>query len=165
MSTRPSLTLTPEEQRIARFMAKQRQDYAERHGIRNARVGPQSDMESNIVGYAAELAFCKLFNVYPDFDIGVYRVGDADRFGQAVDVKATRRPNGRLLAVKRKRELRADVYALIVVNGSTFTFAGFASAAELLAECRLIDLGHGDGFAMTQDELRSTQRDDENPPT
>jgi hypothetical protein len=119
-----------------------------------------------VIGFGAELAFCKMFNCYPDFDIRP-RQGTADcsRFGEAIDVKATTYARGRLLAVPRKEVLAADTYALMIVEwayreddpDAVFRFAGFARAAELLAPERLTDLGHGPTFALDQSHLAAGQ--------
>jgi len=57
------------EQRLARFMARSRMDNAMKRGITNAQVGSQDRFDIDLEGYGAELAFCKLFNVYPDMSI------------------------------------------------------------------------------------------------
>ncbi len=161
--------LSQTEQRIVRFIAKQRSEANRRQGIVDARVGPQSSTELDIVGFGAEMAFGKMFNIYPDFSIEP-RKGSADciRFGDAIDVKATTYPNGRLLAVPSKELLAADVYALMIVNWAykdenavaEFRFAGFARAGELLTPERLTNLGHGPTYALSQGDLRENQLTD-----
>lgn len=70
-----------------------------------------------------------------------------------IDVKGTTYYSGRLLAVKGKQREDVDVYALMVGRFPTFRFAGCATASELLRPQRLINLGHGDTYSMTQQEL------------
>ena len=157
--------LTAAEQRIVRFIAKSRSQTNRQNGITDARVGPQSSEDLDIIGFGAEMAFCKMFNVYPDFSVQP-RKGGADclRFGNAIDVKSTTYGKGKLLAVPNKELLAADVYALMIVewaykddeSEALFRFAGFAKASELLAENRLTDLGHGPTYAINQDELAQT---------
>lgn len=154
-----TIELTPHEQRIAEYIGRERHRNNEACGVADQRVGPQSSEQIHVNGFGAELAFCKLFNVYPDFEIGPRR-GSVDcwRFNEAIDVKATERPRGRLLALPRKRELAADWYALIIVAWPVFQFAGFAHARELLDDAHLTDLGHGPTYALEQTALHLAQR-------
>jgi len=41
-----------------------------------------------------------------------------------------------------------------VVDGSTLDFKGWAFKEELIREENKTDLGHGTGYALTQDKLR-----------
>jgi len=145
-------TLNPTEQRIARHLAAGR--HAAGQQVRNARMGPQGDAEIHLEGIGAELAFCRLFNVYPDFSIGARCGGtDATWVGRTVDVKATRHEGGRLIAVLKKADYPCDLYALMVGTFPTYRFAGMASRAQLLAAEAVTDLGYGPTFALAQDQL------------
>jgi hypothetical protein len=160
----PCVRLTPAEQRIVRFIARERSDANRRERVADGRIGPQSSEATDLIGFAAELAFCRLFNCYPDLDTRT-RSGSVDctRFGQAIDVKGTTYPNGRLLAVPKKGVLEADVYALILVDWAygdeaseiVCQFAGFAHARDLLSN--LGDLGHGPTCVMAQAQLAPQQ--------
>lgn len=152
------MRLSAAEQRIVAWVARQRQHANRSAGVTDGKVGPQSADETDLIGFGAELAFCKLFNVYPDFGIAPRRgSSDCSRFGESIDVKATTRPRGRLLAITRKAELAADCYALMVVTWPAFRFAGFARAADLLDTARVIDLGHGRTYGLDQDALKGAQ--------
>ncbi len=159
--TAVKVLLNEAEQRIALWVAKKRMSENKSANVVDRKMGPQDDEDANRNGFGAELAFCKMFNVYPDFSTQP-RSGssDCERFGQSVDVKSTTYPNGRLVAIPRKKELASDMYALLVCVWPEYTFVGFASAAELLSEKRLTDLGHGPTYAMNQDELTERQTDD-----
>lgn len=74
--------------------------------------------------------------------------------GKSVDVKATRRTNGRLLATLKKAVEDADIYVLAIVADNTVTFPGWVFAKELLNPENIIDLGHGSGYALEQSQLR-----------
>jgi len=156
--TSNTVKLTDPEIRIVKWIAQHRQQANRAAGVVDLKVGPQKSELSEVLGFGGEVAFAKLFNVYPDFEIGPRR-GSADclRFGERVDVKTTTYPHGRLIAVSRKRELAADVYALMVVEWPTYRFAGFARADELLVPARVVDLGHGDTFAAEQEMLSADQ--------
>ena len=149
--------LTEDEQRIAKFIARRRQESNDTQGVNDSRVtAGQSSVSIHEDGFAAELAFCKLFNVYPDFEIRPRRgSADCSRFGETIDVKATRYQNGKLLAVAWKETCAADVYALMILeDGARFRFAGFARATDLIAPERLTNLGHGPTYALEQQQLR-----------
>jgi len=152
------VTLNAAEIRIVTWVARQRFAANRAAGVVDAQVGPQEASETDLYGFGGELAFAKLFNVYPDFDIAPRRgSADCERFAERIDVKTTIYPHGRLLALPRKRELAADVYALMVVDWPTYRFAGFARAEELLQPWHVIDLGYGNTYGVTQDALTPAQ--------
>ena len=150
------IVLTDAEVGIAKWIARKRYESNRTAGVVDAKVGPQSTTETDEIGVGAEIAFCKLCNVYPDLEVRPRR-GSADcvRFGESVDVKATRYANGKLLAVRRKAVLAADVYALLIVEWPKFRFAGFARGADLLRPERLLQSGVG--YAIPQSELTYDQ--------
>jgi hypothetical protein len=152
--------LGPAERRLAEYLAKARHAANRRSGVRDARVGPQSSAETDLEGIAAELAFCKLFNAYPDLGEDARPPFDArlplDGVYLRVDVKATRYRSGRLLAVpgKATKAERPDAYALVVgAFPGPYEFRGFLAADELLRPTRLTDLGHGPTYSAAQAEL------------
>lgn len=150
-----TVTLTDVEQRLARFVAHQREAANRDAGIVNARIGPQSDQMTDLLGVGGEIAFARLFNVYPDLTIGA-RAGGADcTIGPyRLDVKTTHYAAGRLLAHTNKSLLAADVYALLEADFPRYRFCGFARAGDLLHPSRLMDLGHGPTYGMPQVDLR-----------
>lgn len=174
IAARPTVQLTEAEFLIAQWIAKQRQARNNAAGLVDAKYNgaqpndPQRGIEIHVMGFASEMAFCKMFNVYPDFCTDP-RHGSADcyRFGETIDVKATKaRPGGRepLRVRMRKIEGPADLYALIVVDcpivkSSVYRFAGFARAADLLVEERLTPLANGGPpmYVMAQHELAARQ--------
>ena len=144
------------EQRLARFMARSRMENAIKRGITNAQVGSQDRLDIDLEGYGAELAFCKLFNVYPDMSIvadpAADRTGDAIWMGKTVDVKTSKYKTARLLAVRWKK--KKDLYALMVGTFPKYEFRGMATGDELIRQENLIDLGHGEGYALSQHQLK-----------
>lgn len=117
-----------------------------------------SDIEIDFRGFVSELAFAKLFNLYPDFtihprssstDLGDVKLPN----GKTVDVKTTDRPDGRLLAPTWKNA-NVDYYALIIGYYPEFEFKGFMIKEELINPKRLGDLGHGLTYIAEQHELK-----------
>jgi hypothetical protein len=150
------VVLSEAEQRLAKFLATRRYQNARSKGLRNAKMGDQSNELTDLEGIASEIAFCKLMNIYPDLDLD--HTNSADCFlrdGRAVDVKSTVYNSGRLLSVRWKDASKVDIFVLMVGEFPRYRCAGFMSSAELIQPNRLVDLGHGEGYAATQNELQS----------
>lgn len=151
--------LNDTEQRLARFVAASRTANNRGSGIFNGRRSEESDQEVDLHSFGAELAFAKLFNVYPDLSICLRSVktgsdhGDAVLDGKRVDVKQTKYVKGRLLAIPDKKASVVDAYALVVGEFPKYTFRGFMRATDLIADKRLGDLGRGPAYLAEQHEL------------
>jgi hypothetical protein len=142
------------EQALARDLATRRHSTSRAEGLKDARRGPMSAEEVDLEGAGAELAFCKLANVYPDTG-GQPRPEDchlAD--GRKVDVKATKHENGHLIAVRWKKPGAVDIYALVVGKFPKYRCAGFLPSSELLRDERLKSFGREPAYAAEQDELQ-----------
>jgi len=152
------ITLNAAEQKLAKYVAKCRYQNARSRGKVDAKMGPQSNWETDLEGIAGEIAFCKHMNVYPDLETDLDSLPDVDAWHvvlNRVDVKTTAYPTGRLLAVLSKKGHATDTYALMIGKFPEYRFAGFASASELFNDDNIKDLGRGDGYAMDQDKLRA----------
>lgn len=123
-------------------------------GVKDAKIGKQAGMDGDQDGILAELIFAQWQNVWPDIGL-VPRSGSADAVikGKRIDVKSTRRPEGRLLATL-KINPDVDIYVLAIISNDSVSFPGFALKSDLIQQSRIIDLGHGKGYAMEQSELR-----------
>ena len=152
--------LNKPEKLIAKYVAKSRFESNRSAGITNSKIGGQSNEETDLEGIGAEMAFCKLFNVYPDLTIGPRSAKCNQDFfdctvnGYTIDVKATKYPSGRLLAAPWKGEGNPPkCYALMVGKFPTYVFKGFMFSKDLLVPARLGNLGHGPTYIASQDEL------------
>jgi len=153
-----SITLNEAEQKLATFLAKKRYQNARSKGVKDNKIGGQSVAHTDLEGMAAEIAACRLLNVYPDLQTENIPVHDlVTSQGFTVDVKATKYETGRLLAVKGKAENPSDFYMLMIGAFPTYRCAGFASSEKLLCEETLTDLGMGEGHALEQKELMSLE--------
>ena len=129
-------------------------------GVHNAKIGGQSNEQTDQEGAGAEIAFCKLFNLYPDMNVEIKSAkkgtdkGDAILDGKAIDVKSTTYKTGRLLAAKWK-DPNSDIYAYALLTGElpNYTFRGFMKSENLLREEMLRDLGKGEGYVAEQEDL------------
>lgn len=122
--------------------------------VKDAKVGDLSNIQIDEDGMIGEYAFCKKMNIFPDLIPGP-RSGSYDCvfMGKRVDVKSTRRENGRLLSTTKNND-DVDVYVLAIILGNKVRFPGFALKKDLVREQNLTELGHGIGYAMNQNELK-----------
>lgn len=155
------IALSHSEQAICKLIAKMRFQCARSNGVRNAKIGGLSNEMMDLGGFAGELAFAKEFNVCPDLSIYVRSAhkgedagGDATLpNGMVIDVKATERPDGRLLVQRWKPGSSIAAFALMTGPFPIYTFRGFIPTVEMIKDDRLRDLGHGPGYVADQYEL------------
>jgi hypothetical protein len=148
--------LSVPERRLAEFLAKSRYEGARKKGIKDQKIGPQSTEVTDLEGVAAEIAFCKLFNVYPDLQLDSRPPFDALVDGVRIDVKTTHYVTGKLLAAawKKDKKLPIDAFALMVGKfPGPYEFKGFMQARDLMVPERMVDLGWGKGYAAMQHDL------------
>lgn len=153
------IELNAEEQRICRFIAKLRDENNRKNGVEDKRRADK-DRDLDLEGFGAEMAFCKMMNLYPDFDIGV-RSGSVDAFtkkGFGTDVKAIPykyKYNPLLIAPNHKEgKTETEIYALMVGDFPKYQCVGWALGSELINDDNLKDLGHGKDFVMEKDKLK-----------
>lgn len=151
------IRLNQAEQKLAQFVAKERHRHNRVNGVSNRRMGPQSDEQTDLEGIAAEIAFAKYANVYPDLDTDgdTHPVHDAVLHdGKLVDIKSTTYPTGRLIVAPWKDVDAVDAYVLVVGTFPNYRIAGAMEGYRLMRSHRMKDLGHGKVFVATQDELK-----------
>ena len=152
------ITLNETEQKLCKDIASNRYSNNRANSVSNKKIGKQTNEETDLEGIAAELAFCKLFNVYPDLTI-YSRSSSQDKGdvllpnGKTVDIKTTKYKTGKLLAVTWKSN-KVDYYALMVGEFPNYTFKGFMESSELLKPSRLGSLGYGETYIAKQEELK-----------
>lgn len=150
------IELNTAEQALARSIATQRWTSCREAGLVNPQQGTAlSEQDMDLEGAGAELAFCKLANVYPALaDDYTNQVDAWTRYGDRIDVKATRHERGRLLAVRWKQSGKVDFFVLMVGTFPKYRCVGFFPSEDLLKSHRLISLGRGFSYAAEQDELQ-----------
>lgn len=146
--------LQADEVTVCQMLGRMRSLIARSAGVKDVKMGTQDGSEADVIGMMAEYAFAKRFNTFPDMGL-TPRSGSADGIynGKRYDVKATTYLTGRLLCTL-KHNADIDVYVLAIVDKNKVIFPGFALAKELRHDDNLTDLGHGKGYALTQDKLR-----------
>lgn len=156
-----SVILNNTEKKICLFVARSRTKNNVDSGIKNPRVGPREHDDEELEGFMAEFAFCKMFNLMPDFHIEFTSTsngsdkGDAIlKDGRSVDVKSTYREHGRILSRTWKKDNHGiDLYALMIGKNGTYTLKGFIKHEDLFKPENLINLGYGNSYGVTQDKL------------
>jgi len=149
-------SLNRTERMIADYIGKKRYEYNRANHVAISKIGPQPHEQIELNGAGAELAFCKIHNVYPPLDIVLPAPAyDAVLNGYRIDVKTTVYPTGRLLVeVTKLKYLREiDYFALMVGDFPEYWLIGYMRAKNIMVESRIKDLGRGPTFLAEQNEL------------
>lgn len=148
------IELTAREYEIACEVGIRRYRAAREMGAVNrkmSRTDSQYEVETN--GMAAEMAFCKLIGVRPDFS-DTPQVADCEWMGYQIDVKATKQPNGRLLLETDKRKL-CDLYVLMCGERDVWRCGGVAHVNVIRQpeNLKVLKEGYKPTYALAQSRL------------
>lgn len=148
------IVLQQDEIAICQMIGRMRSLIARSSGVKDAKIGDQDGAEADVIGMIAEYAFAKQFNVFPDLGLSP-RSGSADGVikDKRYDIKSTTYKTGKLLCTTKDNP-DVDVYILAIVSGNEVDIVGWEYKDNLRKEENLIDLGHGKGYALTQDKLQ-----------
>jgi hypothetical protein len=148
------MRLNPAEQKLAKYLAQARYEANRNANITDAKIGPQSNKETDLGGTGGEIAFCKIHNVYPDLSIGRRPPYDAILpTGHTVDVKTTSYESGCLAVRIKAKDDPADLYALMIGTFPEYRFVGWISKELLFRDENIGDLGHGPTYVIKQEGL------------
>lgn len=149
-----TIKLSDSEVKLCELISKLRYAAARSAGVKDQRIDDSGEF-LDLNGFGAEPAFCKRYNLYPDFTVGARKGGFDVRThkGATVDVKCTKYKTGHLVATAYKELGQSDIYVLITGVIPEYEIVGYATEAELLNDKNLKDLGHGKGFALSQEQL------------
>lgn len=149
--------LSPSEAFIAKQIGTWRYQNARKHGYQDQKIGlNKSNADIDINGAAAELAFCKWANLWPDLVITEGKQPDFDAVlpsGITIDVKQSSRQTNNLLIKLDKDKHPADRYVLVLGKSPRLRIVGWAGKEEAIQDGRIRDLGWGDGYFMNSEEL------------
>lgn len=148
------ITIPTEYHDALRLLAKTRYEANRRENVTNMRMGDQSDEFTDLEGLSGEIAFCLLFNIFPDISL-TPRAGSPDcisRKGATVDVKTTKYRSGKLLE-RASTKSKAEIYVLMVGEFPEYECVGWVESRELFKAENLTDLGHGETYALPQSKL------------
>jgi hypothetical protein len=148
------IILQQDEIAVCQMIGRMRSLIARSSGVKDAKIGDQDGAEADVIGMMAEYAFAKQFNVFPDLGLSP-RSGSADGVikDKRYDIKSTTYKTGKLLCTTKDNP-DVDVYILAIVSGNEVDIVGWEYKDNLRKEENLIDLGHGKGYALTQDKLQ-----------
>ena len=149
--------LSSEEQALCKYIAKKRSENNRACEVMNNNfANGMSDFDVDLQGFGGEMAFCKLFNVYPDFQIGARSAetdsGDCTVSGLRIDVKTRRRHDGDLLVNVTKKPT-VFAYALMTGTFPEFTYRGVCLAFSVFKEERIIQMPTYKSYRVFQHEL------------
>jgi hypothetical protein len=152
------IQLNVSEQNITKELSQKRYENNRAENIENKKIGRQSNYETDLDGFGAELAVAKYLNIYPDFTIEP-RNGGIDltlKSGCTIDVKQTRYNNGKLIATMKKEKDKnvADIFVLVTGIFPAYDIVGWCKKNELINQNNVIDLGYGNTYGLNQDKLR-----------
>lgn len=151
-----NIKLNEIEQDLAQKIGKMRYENARNKGIIDRKMGDQSCYETDLEGMAAEIAFCKLLNIYPDLHIGLDRDYDCVFRGKKIDVKTTKYKTGKLLATLKKKNADVDIYVLVIGSfPGPYKIVGWVTKDEMFSDKNIRNLGKGDGYCVEQKDLRN----------
>lgn len=120
---------------------------------KDQQIGNQPSWQTDEDGLGGEIAASRLLNVYPNLVLKPDAGWDILYQGTKIDVKTTRYINGRLLAKLNSRDDEVDAYLLVTGTFPEYNVVGYASRDSLLSPENIIDLGHGKGYGLSQEQL------------
>ena len=139
------IRLNQAEKEICAKIALIRQVTNRQIGTVNQKVHEKDSLEVDREGFAGEMAFCKIFRLYPDFE---NKRADADAYHPKlkwVDVKTAPEQHHNLLVRQPKADHPADTYALVLGKWETgvFSYVGYATKEMVFRNDNLVDPGFG----------------------
>ena len=155
-----TVSLTTAERKLSHFVAKNRNGNNRHFNKANLKISSEDAATVDLEGMCGEIAFCKLFNVYPDLDTNrepPHPLHDCILSnGMRVDVKTTKYENGKLLVDARKGRKTDGVDFYALMTGSfpgPYTFRGFIAREQIIQPHKLGLLCGYKSYMAEQSEL------------
>jgi len=150
--------LTPLEIHLCRWLAKKRGEENRARGVTSVKQCGESDEAIDLQGIGGEMAFCKLFGLWPDLNYEIRSKARGEDLGDCwceplgwVDVKTTRAGKGYL---NIRRPSRVGYYALMEGDFPEFCFRGLIPAADAIRPEYIKDVGNGPYWAVPASALK-----------
>mgnify|MGYP003138676974 CR=1 FL=1 len=151
------IVLNKQEHELAKYIGKGRQTTAENQRLINYNQCGKDDSWLHVNGACGELAFSKLFKIYPHsfldnfgtkspYDVWIPEIG-------GIDVKTTENMRGYLSVEFHKKNYPADHYALMMGKYNRFLYAGMITKEQLFCEENLKDVGNGPFYSVSHSVL------------
>lgn len=129
-------------------------------GVANQRRDKsRNDNDLDLLGIKAEVCVAKIFEIdHNPFQLGIDSGKDLWLGDISIDVKSTFYRTGKLL-FKNIDSFKADCSVLVCQQShDTFNVVGYCSQKQFQNNSTLIDLGHGVGSALEQDQLHPLEK-------
>ena len=149
------VTLSRQDLSLCKQGATLRWQLARLSGVTNQRKDKnRSDQDLDMLGLMAELAVAKVFSIkHSPFQMGVDDGSDMYLGNISIDVKSTFYPTGKLL-FKSKASFKSDCAVLACkIAKNQINVVGFIPRSIFLDKAIEINLGHGKGWAIEQNQL------------
>jgi hypothetical protein len=124
-------TLTDVEGEVAELIGTRKYEYSQGKNATERKFGGRTGLETQIIGFAAEMAFGRLANLYPDLSAEPRGYDFITHAGCTIDVKQGKRHYYDLLVPEYKLRNLCDCYVLMTGVLPTFIYQGWATAKEL----------------------------------
>lgn len=150
--------LNDSEIAICRMLGNLRSMVARGSAVKDRKMGSQSGIDIDEDGVMGEYAFCKHFNIFFDPSASP-RSGSYDCLfkGHRIDIKTTRYRTGKLTSTL-KINPDVDIYVLAIIDEKSVDFVGWLKSKDLCKSENIVNLGHGDGYAVSQENLKKWKK-------
>jgi len=143
------------EQALAKFIASQWDGYDKEKGFHKENISKKNSFENSTAAFGAELAFCRMMNVYPGLDLGVWRYWDCVLHNKLkVNVKQTDKENFGLVVQLKLYSHYPDVYACMQGEFPVFEYKGWCWDWEMRIQSRINRSLPVAAYFMTFNQLR-----------
>jgi hypothetical protein len=149
-----TISLDPGELACVRMIAAYRELACAAAKLTDPHFSPDP-FGDKVAGVTAEIAYAKWANVFPDLTApATAHSYDVLHDGVRVDIKAVTHSDHRLIAPRWKQVDSCDLYVLALVCGAEVTLLGWVRSGDFITPANLKNVGHGDCYVMTRDQLR-----------
>ncbi len=148
---------------ICEFIGRMRSLIARSSNVKDQKIGQQDGSNADIMGFKAEYAFAKYFNVFPDFGLtprsGSYD-GVLEKNGKKFryDIKSTHIKKGHLLATLKVNP-DVDIYVLCIVDNSQIDIKGYAKKEDFIRSENIKPINNIKGYCLEQSKLTKFKDD------
>ncbi len=144
------ISLTDGEWEIIEFIALQRDRDSKENGFYRELGNREDSLEIGIQAVAAEIAFCKMANIYPFYGAGLLGTGRPDLVihNYTVDVKSTKAVTNDLM-LNTKITRKRDIYTLLAVIRPDAFYLGWGWGVDLIRENRIYTPDSKNGHSRT----------------
>ena len=152
-------TLEENDKNIILKMSKRICEQKRKYFVDNYKYDHSVSLDyTNINGFGAELAFCRLWGFKFDFST----IEKENHFkkidcilpdGRSVDVKQTKYENGMLAVPVNKKKTYVNLFALMTGVFPSYTFKGWTTYEYQIQKKNIINLGRGPGYCLPQSEI------------